>query len=226
MPFSLPFAFFKPFSTRQKRKKCARPAFRLTVAHHKWIQAEGFAIAWAMPHWRALSQKTVTHGFAKLLANLQWTVLNVIAAIATNRDNNWRPSPIPRSIVFFSVRTPIGRRRMIFISWRPHPRRTPLENLSQGFQREPTCLAGTQNILFGRPALRYGGSKRQRPTHCVFNHASEHDQPFHLRLSKRRTGIEHGPSYGQVPGEWRKHRVSSRSSSRPPERGTAQETAA
>ena len=93
MPLPLPVAFFKPFSTRQKRKNCARPAFRLTVAHRKWIQAEGFAIASAMPHWRALSQKTVTRRFAKLLANLHWTVLNVIAAIATNRNNNWRPAP-------------------------------------------------------------------------------------------------------------------------------------
>ena len=46
-----------------------------------------------MPHWRALSQKTVTRRFAKLLANLHWTTVNVIAAIATNRNNNWRQVP-------------------------------------------------------------------------------------------------------------------------------------
>ena len=92
-PLPLPFAFFKPFSTQQKRKNCARPVFRLTVADRKWIQAESFSITLAMPHWRAQSQKTVTRRFAKLLANLHWTTVNVIAAIATNRNNNWRQAP-------------------------------------------------------------------------------------------------------------------------------------
>ena len=76
-----------------KRKSCFRPAFRLTVAHRKGSQAEGFAVAWAMLHWRALSQKTVSRRFAKLQANLHWTAVNVIAEIAMNRNNNWRPAP-------------------------------------------------------------------------------------------------------------------------------------
>ena len=90
---STSFCLLQALFNATKKKNCARPAFRLTVAHYKWVQAEGFAIALSMPRWRTLSPKTVTRRFAKLLANLHWTAVNVIDAIATNRNNNWRPAP-------------------------------------------------------------------------------------------------------------------------------------
>ena len=50
MPIPLPSAFFKPLSTRQKRRICARPAFRLTLAQMKTSRRL----------WQCFSQATLT----------------------------------------------------------------------------------------------------------------------------------------------------------------------